>query len=100
MRLALILSLIICALVSAAPTRARFDSRISLEGMTPSQVVQVVGKPFSEDIAILGGRPMKRWIYKGTTFDTRQQIWDRTVVNYEILFLDGRAFSVIRHAPN
>ena len=99
MRFALILSLIMCTFTASGqmPNRNHQVSRIPIEGMTPAEVVQVAGKPFSEDITLIGGKPFRRWIYKGTTFDTGRQILDRTVVNYEVLFFNGTVYAVLRH---
>ena len=87
MRFALILSLIMCTFTASAqmPKRNQQVSRIPKAGMTPSEVVQVAGKPFSEDITLIGGKPLRRWIYKGT-------------VNCDVLFLNGSVFAVLQHA--
>jgi hypothetical protein len=53
--------------------------------MTPTEVLQVAGKPFSEDITLIGGKPFRRWIYKGT-------------VNCEVIFLNNTVFAVLRTA--
>jgi|HubBroStandDraft_4_1064222.scaffolds.fasta_scaffold1868494_1 hypothetical protein len=102
MRFTLIVSLFVSAFTSAAqtPTRGRLGSSISLTGMTPTQVLQIEGKPFSQDIVLRGGRPFRRWIYKGITFDTGRQILERPVVDYEIYFESGRVLFIERHAHN
>jgi hypothetical protein len=77
---------------SSCQTTTQTTNRISV-GMTQTQVIAAVGKPFSKSAAVIDGVPIETWIYRETTWDQGGWSWNRTVSDSEVVFRNGQVVS-------
>ncbi len=77
---------------SSCQTTTQTTNRLSI-GMTQTQVIAAVGRPFSKSAAVIDGVPTETWIYKETTWDQGGWSWNRTVSDSEVVFRNGRVVS-------
>jgi hypothetical protein len=83
---------LVAVLTVGCQTTTQTTNRITI-GMSQSQVISAVGKPFSKSAAIVDGVSREKWIYKETTWDQGGWSWNRTVSDSEVVFQSGRGVS-------
>src|SRR5207253_5559787 len=91
--------------LASCQTTTTTTNKISV-GMTRTEVLRSVGKPFSKSADVIDGVAVERWIFKETTWDQGGWSWNRTVSDSEVVFSNGRVISYgvakerhIRRAP-
>jgi hypothetical protein len=85
-----ILSVILLA--TACQTTSKTTNRIAV-GMTETEVLLSLGKPYSKSAQLENGVPTEKWIYKETTWDQGGWSWNRTVSDSAITFQNGKVVS-------